>query len=354
MKSDKKFFKNSKLLPVDKFFHNVLYDKKLGYYSSKHPFGKKGDFITAPTLSNIFSEIISIWIISTWEKLGQPDNLNIIELGPGDGSFIKIFLNMSKKFQKFNSSINIFLYEKSRVLKEMQKKNIKNKKIKWIENFKTIKKGPVIFFGNEFFDAVPIKQFKKSKKSIYEKCFIFEKGTKIKEVFKRANKNDIKSIKAFKVLRNLEFIEFPKSGLNVLDKITKVILKQGGCLLLIDYGYLKPNNQDTLQSVFKNRKNNLFNNLGRADISAHVNFSLLKEFFLKKNLEVERIVTQKEFLSRMGIHERSELIAKKMSFIEKTNLYLRVKRLLSPKLMGELFKVILAFKFKEKKFFGFG
>ena len=113
MKSDKKFFKNSKLLPVDKFFHNVLYDKKLGYYSSKHPFGKKGDFITAPTLSNIFSEIISIWIISTWEKLGQPDNLNIIELGPGDGSFIKIFLNISKEFQKFNSSINIFLYEKS-------------------------------------------------------------------------------------------------------------------------------------------------------------------------------------------------------------------------------------------------
>ncbi len=353
MKSDKKFFKNSKLLPVDKFFHNVLYDKKLGYYSSKHPFGKKGDFITAPILSNIFSEIISIWIISTWEKLGQPANLNIIELGPGDGSFIKIFLNISKKFQKFNSSINIFLYEKSRVLKELQKKNIKNKKIKWIENFRTIKKGPVIFFGNEFFDAVPIKQFKKSKKSIYEKCFIFEKGTKVKEVFKRANKNDIKSIKAFKVLRNLEFIEFPKSGLNVLDKVTKVILKQGGCLLLIDYGYLKPNNQDTLQSVFKNRKNNLFNNLGRADISAHVNFSLLKEFFLKKNLEVERIVTQKEFLSRMGIHERSELIAKKMSFIEKTNLYLRVKRLLSPKLMGELFKVILAFKFKEKKFFGF-
>ena len=98
MKSNLKFFKNKKSLPVDKFLQNVLYDKKFGYYSSKTPFGIKGDFITAPTISNLFSELISIWIISTWEKFGRPKRINIVELGPGDGSLIKILLNVSLLF----------------------------------------------------------------------------------------------------------------------------------------------------------------------------------------------------------------------------------------------------------------
>ncbi len=107
MKSNLKFFKKKKSLPVDKFLQNVLYDRKFGYYSSQVPFGKKGDFITAPTISNIFSELISIWIISTWEKFGKPEKINIVELGPGDGSLIKMLLDISKKFPKFNSAKNI-------------------------------------------------------------------------------------------------------------------------------------------------------------------------------------------------------------------------------------------------------
>ena len=119
MKSNLKFFKNKKSLPVDKFLQNVLYDKKFGYYSSKIPFGEKGDFITAPTISNLYSELISIWIISTWEKFGKPEKINIVELGPGDGSLIKILLNISKKFPEFDSAKKIFLYETSNYLKKI-------------------------------------------------------------------------------------------------------------------------------------------------------------------------------------------------------------------------------------------
>ena len=109
MKSSYKFLKKSKILPVDEFFFNVLYDKKNGYYNSKNPFGDKGDFITAPKLSNLFSEMIAIWIISTWEFMGRPKNLNIVELGPGDGSLIKVLLNVFKNFPKFNLSKNLFI-----------------------------------------------------------------------------------------------------------------------------------------------------------------------------------------------------------------------------------------------------
>ena len=353
MKSNLKFFKNKKSLPVDKFLQNVLYDKKFGYYSSKIPFGEKGDFVTAPTISNLYSELISIWLISTWEKFGKPEKINIVELGPGDGSLIKILLNISKKFPEFNSAKNIYLYETSNYLKKIQKTNINSDKIKWINNFQNIDDAPVIFFGNEFFDAIPIKQFKRKQKKLYEKNYFLNDNYKIKETLKKANKQDLKNIQSFEVLKNLKFIEFPKSGFNEMKKIIKTISKLSGCLLMIDYGYLKPNNQNTLQSVIKNKKNNLLKNLGEADITSHVNFSLLKEFFIKNKCRVKKVISQKEFLIKMGINTRAEIIAKKMKFRDQTNLYLRLKRLLSPKLMGELFKVILVYKCKNSNYLGF-
>ena len=353
MKTEKVFFKKSKVIPIDKFFSNVLYDKKLGYYNSKIPFGKEGDFITSPKISNIFSEIIAIWMISCWETFGRPKNLNIVELGPGDGSLTKILLRTFKKFPEFNSIKKLFLFEKSIYLKKIQKKNILDKGVKWIDNFDKLKKGPIIFFGNEFFDALPIKQFKKIYNSLYEKNYTLNQKFEIEEVFRKASQQDKKMIENFKTIKKLKFIEFPKLGFNELKKISKKISELQGCILIIDYGYLKPNNQNTLQSVIKHKKNKLLNNLGKADITAHVNFSLLSEFFIKNNLKIKNIITQKNFLESMGILERAKIIAKKMKFTEQTDLYLRLQRLLSPKYMGNLFKVILAYNFKDNNFTGF-
>ena len=125
-----------------------------------------------------------------------------------------------------------------------------------------------------------------------------------------------------------------------------------GCILLIDYGYIKPNNRNTLQSVIKHTKNPLLENLGKADISSLVNFSLLKEFFAKNKLKTKAIISQKDFLENMGINKRAEIIAKNMRFNEQANLYLRLKRLLNPNYMGRLFKVLLAYN-QKTNYFGF-
>ena len=93
--------KIDKLIPVDEFIDKILYNPNKGYYSRKIPFGKTGDYITSPTISNLFSEIISIWFVSTWEKLGKPKKLNIVELGPGDGSLSKVLVDTLVKFPKF-------------------------------------------------------------------------------------------------------------------------------------------------------------------------------------------------------------------------------------------------------------
>ena len=347
------FFKKSKILPTDKFFRNVLYDKKFGYYASRIPFGKRGDFITSPKISNIFSEIIAIWIVSSWEKFGKPKNFNIVELGPGDGSLANILLKSFKKFPEFNSIKNMFLLEKSIFLRKVQKKKILNKDVHWIDNLNGIKKGPVVFFGNEFFDAIPIKQFKKIKKNIFEKNYTLEKNKNIKEIFTRASPASLKIIKSYKSLKNLKFIEFPQFGLQELKKINKKISKLGGCILMIDYGYLKPNNQNTLQSVMKHKRNSLLDNLGKADVTAHVNFALLNEFFKRDGLKVKKVITQKQFLERMGILERAQIMSNKMNFREQSDLYLRLKRLLGSNHMGDLFKVIMAYKFNNDNFAGF-
>lgn len=353
MKPNLKFFKKSKKLTVDRFINNVLYDNKFGYYSSQFPFGERGDFVTSPKISYLFSEMIAIWIITSWELFGKPKNFNIVELGPGDGSLTNVLLRSFKKFPEFNLKKRIFLYEKSSYLKKIQKKNISDKNVKWINNFKSIKKGPVIFFGNEFFDAIPIKQFKKVKNTFFEKNYSLDKNYKIKETFEKAYSNDIKKIKSYKSLQKLRFIEFPKFGLEELKKIIYKISKLKGCILLIDYGYLKPNNQNTIQSVMKHKKNHFLNNLGKADITAHVNFTLLNEFFKKNGLKIKNVITQREFLKNMGILERAKIIAKKMKFREQADLYFRIKRLLSPSSMGDLFKVILAFNFNHNNFIGF-
>jgi len=353
MKNNQNYFQKSKTLPVDKFFYNVLYDKKKGYYSSTLPFGSSGDFITAPGVSSLFSEMIGIWIISTWETFGKPKSFNIVELGPGDGNLTKIILKIFKKFNKFNNSFNIFLYEKSIALKNLQKKNINDSRVKWIKNFKNIKKGPIIFFGNEFFDAIPIKQYYRKNNLLLEKYYYLNKDNKINTIFKKTSAKVVYKVNKFKSLGKLKFIEFPKLGFDELQKITKKIAQLNGGILLIDYGYLKPKNKDTLQSLMKHKKNNLLSNLGNADITSLVNFKLLNEYFNKKNLKVKKIVTQKNFLKKIGILERANMLSKKMNFREQSNLYLRLKRLLDKSLMGELFKVIFAYKYKKNNFQGF-
>ena len=97
--------KKNKLIPLDEFIESALYKANFGYYAKKIPFGKRGDFITAPTISNLFSEIITIWVVSTWERLGKPKNFNFVELGPGDGSFAKVFVNTIKKFSVLNKQV---------------------------------------------------------------------------------------------------------------------------------------------------------------------------------------------------------------------------------------------------------
>ena len=334
-----KIFGKSKYIPLDSFLERVLYDKKIGYYQKKDPFGLKGDFVTAPNISNVFSEMVAIWFVSFWENLNKPKKINFVELGPGNGDFSLMLIKTLKNFPELFKAVNIFLYEKSNKLIKIQKKRLISRKVSWITSLGKIEKGPVVFFGNEFLDALPIKQFKKIDNILYER-FAFFKKNKIDFLFKKASKAEIKKLKNYKLLNKDGIIEYPEYGFKELSVICNKIKKLNGGLLLIDYGYEYENYKNTLQSVFKHRYNDIKKNIGNADITYLVNFDLYKKYFISKNLVVENVINQSLFLQKMGIMERFKMLANKMDNKNKTDLYLRVQRLINPSMMGKNFKVI--------------
>ena len=338
---------------VDDFIDGALYDKNYGYYTKKNPFGTKGDFVTAPIISPLFSEIIFIWVISYWINLGKPKKFSFVELGPGNGAFCKTFCRALKKFPEFEKSIKVYLLEKSERLIKIQKKIIKDKNVIWVKNFGQIKDGPILFFGNEFFDSIPIKQFEVKKSNICEKFIYFKNNRFKKFIFKKAPKKTIKDLKELGLFRKKGIIEYPKKGLQILELIAKKINKLNGGILLIDYGFIRAQGKNTLQSLKSHKKNVFYKNIGKADITYLVNFQLLNKFFFNRKFFLNRVVSQNFFLKKLGILERAEIVSKNLSFKEKSDLYYRLERLLSKKKMGSLFKVIFAANNKGKFNLGF-
>ena len=348
MKKTNKIFSKKNSITLDLYLEKILYDKEFGYYQKKNPFGAKGDFITAPNISNIFCEMIAVWLVGFWENLKKPKKLNFVELGPGNGDLCLVLLRTLRNFPEAFSSIRIILYEKSERLKKIQKKRITSNKVSWTNNLKNIKKGPVIFFGNEFLDALPIKQFKMINENVFERYVNLEKS-RIKFVFKKAAKKEINKLKIYKLLKDQGVIEYPEYGFKELSIICEKIKKLNGGALFIDYGYKDKKNVSTLQSVMRHKFNNINKNIGNADITSLVNFGLYKSYFNNKKLFVEKIVSQSEFLQKMGIIERVKIAESRMNDYDRSNLQMRIERLIHPHMMGESFKVIFA-KNKKCKF----
>ena len=336
-------------LSLDKFINLSLYDKKFGYYMKKNPFGKKGDFITAPNISRLYSEMIAIWIISLWQSLGSPKKFNLIELGAGNGQMMKVFIGSFRRFPIFLNSCNFIIHEKSPSLIKIQKKELDKNKIEWVSQINKIKKNPCIFIANEFFDALPIKQFRKKENLWLEKfinlknldkAFFFEKEVDIKKIEKKIH---------FKISQGQNFIEYSELGINYLKDIFKIIKINTGGLLLVDYGYTEKKMKNTLQAISNHKFANILENIGNVDITHNISFDLFKRFTKKMGGLANNLTTQKEFLLKMGIKQRAQIISKNQSFLKKADIYHRIERLISEEQMGNLFKVMFI-KNKKNKF----
>ena len=341
--------KKSCEVPLDEFINLSLYNKKFGYYMKKDPFGKQGDFVTAPNVSRLFSEMIAIWIISFWENLGAPKKFNLVELGAGNGEMMKIMIESFKNFPLFQKSCNVIIHEKSPTLIRIQKKKLEKCKISWVYQINKIEKYPSIFIANEFFDAMPIKQFKKKRNIWYEKFVNFENYSKASFIEKKTDIKKIEKRLNFKISQNQNFIEYSEFGFDYLKNISNIIKKSTGGLLIIDYGYLEKKMKDTLQAVSNHKFANILGDIGGVDITHNINFELFKKFTQKLGGLDNNLSTQKNFLIKMGIKERAEILSKNKNFSKKADIFYRLNRLIDEKQMGTLFKVMFI-KSKKIKF----
>jgi len=345
--------KNNTLFTLDKFIEESLYNKRTGYYMKNHPFGKKGDFITAPGISVLFSEMIAIWIISFWEKLNCPKQFNLIELGAGDGEMMRVLVSTFNKFPKFQNSCKINILEKSKLLQQTQKANIKDQKIKWLNNLNELNDFPCIFIANEFFDALPIKQFLKKEKKWHERHVKFNDNKKLEYLDIPFDMQKFEKEIKFKISYKQKFIEYSPLSTKYLKTIINKIKVNSGGILIIDYAYLEHKMKNTLQAVSKHKYCNILNGFGSSDITYNLSFNLINRIIKKLGPCSSLFTTQKNFLTKLGILERAEILSKNMPFSQKADIYFRVKRLIDENQMGHLFKVMFITNNKSKFKLGF-
>ena len=337
-------------IPFSEFMEISLYHKDYGYYTSKKQiFGKNGDFITSPINSSLFGESISNEFINL--KLNTDKDLNIMEMGGGDASLaIDLLKNLKTKKCLPNKYI---LLEISDSLIKLQKDNIKKSipdlysLFEWRNSLEDISMDGLII-ANEFFDALPTERFKVIDNNI-ECLFIGIDGDSYKHVWNSASSDFIKELELAKNNHEIYFKNNYISEINLhykkwLKSLDKIL--NSGVIFLIDYGYnskeyfLEDRNEGTLVCVHNHQPNfDPMINIGEQDLSSFVNFSHLNNICLSTKLDVSGYLIQSNFLINLGILDLFQ--SKKMSENEKLDELNRLKNILLPNTMGEIFKVLV-------------
>lgn len=340
----KKHIQTDGSISLGAFMNHALTHPEHGYYMTRDPFGVRGDFITAPEISQLFGEMIGAWVTDIWHQMGQPE-INLVECGPGRGTLMADITRVIKNTEGFSDKVNITLIETSPVLIAQQKEVLKTQKVEWVSSINQLdSEHPSIIIGNEFLDALPIEQIIRTSEGWHQRYVKFED-----ESFNYEWQNAEEYLVAMlpeKTQSNVIYEVSPAQHEFMLQCCDH-IKRTNGVALLIDYGYAKKGHGETLQAVRKNTYAKVLRHIGETDITAHVNFAALKETVEHQNLACEKIITQAEFLQNLGIEIRAQMLMHKKDISED------VKRLISPEQMGDLFKVFCSHNGNQIKPAGF-
>jgi len=266
---------------------------------------------------------------------------------------MRVLVNTFNKFPQFKNSCKINILEKSKLLQRTQKTNIRNVKIKWLNNLNELNNFPCIFVANEFFDALPVKQFLKREKKWYERYISFANDKKLEYLDIPFDMQKFEKEIKFKISYKQTFIEYSPLAEEYLKIIINKIKLNNGGILIIDYAYLEKKMKNTLQAVSKHKYLNVLKSFQNSDITYNLSFNLINMIIKKLGPCTSLSTTQKKFLTKLGILDRAEIISKNMPFSQKADIYFRIKRLIDEGQMGDLFKVMFITNLKNKFNLGF-
>ena len=306
-----------------------------GYYSRKEPFGKQGDFITAPEISQMFGELIGLWAVDVWAKLGSPKKFHLVELGPGNGTLMADALRSARVVPEFLAAAQIELVENSPRLRAKQAVTLAGYTPAWYDELPDFEDAPIILIANEFFDALPIRQYCCQAGNWYERQI-----TITEDDFSFTLSTEPSSLDSAPVGSDGDIYETCPDGEAMTARISKLIAENGGAALIIDYGATDSLLGDSFQAVKGHGAVDPLDKPGEADLTAHVKFVTLKKIAMSSGISVQGPTSQGRFLERLGIEARHHMLSQKANDSQRRELDSQLRRLTSAAEMGTLFKVM--------------
>jgi NADH dehydrogenase [ubiquinone] 1 alpha subcomplex assembly factor 7 len=330
-------------LTIAQYMELALSHPEHGYYMRKDPLGVQGDFITAPEISQIFGEVIGAWLAAQWQAMGKP-KAALIELGPGRGTLMADILRATKQIPGFQQALSVHLVEMSPALKARQWQKLagQHHELQWHTSLDELPDKPWLLVANEFFDALPVRQFLRREDQWQERMVDVAEG---KLQFTAAKPQDSKMKKwldriAQSAPHNDDIIEYCEAALSIAGAIGEQVKTHGGVGLIVDYGYTQGTRGDTLQAVRDHHYHDPLLEPGIADLTCHVDFAALREAATASGATAYGPVIQGIFLKNLGAVHRAVMLSQWANPEQKTSIMSGIERIVSIEQMGDLFKAL--------------
>lgn len=318
---------------LDDYMSTCLLHPQHGYYTTRTPFGAAGDFITAPEISQMFGELIGLALAQAWLDQGAPARFTLAELGPGRGTLMADALRAGSRVAGFLEAAQITLLEASPALRAVQAQTLTGHTPRWIDSISDLPEQPTYLIANEFFDALPIRQFvrdgarwRERQVGVEGDALVFGLGPAQPQPALAHRLEDTK---------DGDLIEDCAAAAPILTTLCARIQAHGGAALVFDYGDWRTLG-DTLQAVQNHAPVDPLATPGHADLTAHVDFEALLDAVAP--CTPSRITTQGVFLERLGITARAQALAKTLGGPALEAHITAHRRLTHPQEMGNLFK----------------
>ena len=318
---------------LDDYISMCLLHPAHGYYTTRTPFGTKGDFITAPEISQMFGELIGLSLAQAWLDQGAPSSFTLAELGPGRGTLMADALRAASRVAGFTDAAQITLFEASPALRQTQAETLHAYTPMWIDSIEALPEQPTYLIANEFFDALPIRQFVRDGARWRERQVGLQDGTL---AFGLAPAQPQPALAdRLDDTKDGDLVEDCAAATPILSTLSTRISDHGGAALIFDYGDWRSVG-DTLQAVQDHAPTDPLTAPGHADLTAHVDFEPLLN--ATAPCTASRVTPQGVFLERLGITQRATALAKTLSGPALDSHIAAHRRLTHPLEMGNLFK----------------
>ncbi|MFN0113345.1 MAG: class I SAM-dependent methyltransferase [Paracoccaceae bacterium] len=327
-------------IPLSDYMAECLMHPAHGYYATRDPFGVAGDFTTAPEISQMFGEMLGICLAQTWVEQGRPAPFALAELGPGRGTLMADILRTVRVVPGMAGAARVHLVETSASLRERQRSALAAHKVTWAGTAGELPDQPLFLVANEFFDALPIRQFRRTGAGWSEIQIGLALGRLSLGLAPPAQVPALSHRLADTAEGDV--VELCPPLASIALGLARRIAARGGAAIVTDYGGWRSRG-DTLQAVRTHRPTDPLADPGEADLTAHVDFEALSLAFRAGGAAVTRMTPQGAFLKRLGIAERAQALASRLTGPALESHLAALRRLTDAAEMGDLFKAIACF-----------